>query len=187
MLKIANPQEMEPRFLEKVDLSEVLFFRLQPGEDLFKRIVEVCKENKIERAMILSAIGSLCDVAFRDLKTGIDLPVNVDKTNLMKEYGPFDVNVDKTNLMKEYGPFELLTLEGNIFPLVGEFGALKHGDLVVHLHATLGMAYGNVFGGHIFEATIFTTTEIFLAKVKNSNVKKKQSAVTGLTEMRADL
>ncbi|MGQ9695291.1 MAG: PPC domain-containing DNA-binding protein [Thermodesulfobacteriota bacterium] len=171
MLKIANPQDMEPRFLEKVDLAEVLFFRLQPGEDLFKRITEVCKENKIERAVILSAIGSLCDVAFRDLKTGIELPVNVDKTNLMKEYGPF----------------ELLTLEGNVFPLVGEFGALKHGDLVIHLHATLGTAYGNVFGGHIFEATIFTTTEIFLAKVKNSDVKKKQSAVTGLTEMRADL
>lgn len=171
MLKITNPEEMEPKFLEQVDLTEVLFFRLQPGEDLFKRIAEVCKENNIQRAMIISAIGSLCDVAFRDLKTGIELPVNVDKTNLMKEYGPF----------------ELLTLEGNVFPLVGDFGALKHGDLVLHLHATLGTAYGNVFGGHLFEATIFTTTEIFLAKVKNSSVKKKQSPVTGLTEMRADL
>lgn len=171
MLKIANPEQMEPRFLEKVDLSEVLFFRLRPGEDLFQRIAAVCKENKMERAMIISAIGSLCDVAFRDLKTGIELPVNVDKTNLMKEYGPF----------------ELLTLEGNVFPLEGTFGALQHGDLVLHLHATLGTAYGNVFGGHLFEATIFTTTEIFLAGVKNSNVKKKQSPVTGLTEMRADL
>jgi predicted DNA-binding protein with PD1-like motif len=125
----------------------------------------------MERAVILSGIGSLCDVAFRDLKTGIELPVNVDKTNLMKEYGPF----------------ELLTLEGSVVPLVGEFGALKHGDLVLHLHATLGTAYGNIFGGHLFEATIFTTTEIFIAKVKNSSVRKKQSTVTGLTEMRTDL
>jgi predicted DNA-binding protein with PD1-like motif len=125
----------------------------------------------MERAVILSGIGSLCDVAFRDLKTGIELPVNVDKTNLMKEYGPF----------------ELLTLEGSVVPLVGEFGALKHGDPVLHLHATLGTAYGNIFGGHLFEATIFTTTEIFIAKVKNSSVKKKQSTVTGLTEMREDL
>ena len=171
MLKIANPEGMEPRFLEKVDLSEVIFTRLRPGEDLFKTLTEVCKENGLERAVILSAIGSLCDVAFRDLKTGIDL----------------SVNVDKTNLMKEYGPFELLTLEGNVVPLVGEFGALKDGDLVLHLHATLGTAYGNVFGGHLFEATIFTTTEIFIAKAKNSAVKKKQSAVTGLTEMRRDL
>jgi predicted DNA-binding protein with PD1-like motif len=167
MLKVPNVEGMEPQFLERVDLSEVYFTRFRPGENLFQRLTEVCKENHFERAVILSAIGSLCDVAFRDLKTGIDL----------------SVNVNKTNLMEEYGPFELLTLEGNIVPLMGEFGALKHGDLVVHLHATLGTAYGNVFGGHLFQATIFTTTEVFLARIKNSNVKKKQSVVTGLTEM----
>jgi len=171
MLKERKFEGIEPMFLEKVDLSEVYFTRFRPGEDLFKRIAEVCKASNMERAVILSGIGSLCDVAFRDLKTGIDLPVNVDKTNLMKEYGPF----------------ELLTLEGSVVPLVGEFGTLKHGDPVLHLHATLGTAYGNIFGGHLFEATVFTTTEIFIAKVKNSSVKKKQSTVTGLTEMRTDL
>ncbi len=162
---------MEPVFTEKVDLSEVYFARLRPGEELFKRITEICKEKNIERGVILSGIGSLCEVGFRDLKTTIDLPVNVDKTNLMEEFGPY----------------ELLTLEGNIVPLVGTFGALKDGDPVVHLHATLGTAYGNLFGGHMFKATIFTTTEIFIAKIKNSSVKKKQSQVTGLTEMRTDL
>ena len=162
---------MEPKFLEKVDLSEVYFTRLQPGEDLFVGIRELCQKNNIDRAVILSAIGSLCDVAFRDLKTGIELPVNVNKTNLMEEYGPF----------------ELLTLEGNVVPLVGEFGDLKDGDLVLHLHCTLGTAYGNLFGGHLFKATIFTTTELFLAKINDSQAKKQQSVVTGLTEMRADI
>jgi len=162
---------MEPKFLEKVDLSEVYFTRLRPGEDLFVGITELCKNNNIERAVILSAIGSLCDVAFRDLKTGIELPVKLDKTNLMEEYGPF----------------ELLTLEGSIVPLVGEFGALKEGDFVLHLHYTLGTAYGTPFGGHLFKATIFTTTELFLARVKNSQVKKKKSVVTGLAEMRTDI
>jgi predicted DNA-binding protein with PD1-like motif len=89
--------------------------------------------------------------------------------------------------MEEYGPYELLTMEGNIVPLVGTFGTLRDGDLVIHLHVTLGTSYGNLFGGHLFKAPIFTTTEIFLAKIKNSNVKKKQSAVTGLTEMRTDI
>lgn len=162
---------MEPMFLDKVDLSEVYFVRFRPGEDLFRRITEVCKEKNVERGVILSAIGSLCEVGFRDLKTGIDLPVNTDKTNLMEEYGPY----------------ELLTLEGSIVPLVGTFGTLKDGDPVVHLHATLGTAYGNLFGGHLFKATVFTTTEIFLANIKNSSVQKKQSAVTGLTEMRTDI
>lgn len=171
MLKGRQFEGMEPRFLEVVDLSEVYFMRFRPGEDLFERITEVAKEKNIERATILSGIGSLCDVALRDLKTGIDLPVNVEKTNLMEEYGPF----------------ELLTLEGNIVPLVGEFGDLKDGDPVIHLHCTLGTAYGNLFGGHLFKATVFTTTELFIAKVKNSQVKKKQGKVTGLTEMRNDI
>ena len=162
---------MEPKFLEKVDLSEVYFTRLRPGENLFTEIAELCKKNNIERAVILSAIGSLCDVAFRDLKTGIELPVKLDKTNLMEAYGPF----------------ELLTLEGNVVPLVGEFGDLKDGDLVLHLHCTLGTAYGSLFGGHLFKATIFTTTEVFLARIKNGQVKKNKSVVTGLTEMRTDI
>ena len=141
------------------------------GEDLFETLAEIIKEKNVERATILPGIGSLCNVVFRDLKIWIDLPANVDKTNLMEEYGPF----------------ELLTLEGNVVPLVGEFGNLKDGDPVMHLHCTLGTAYGNLFGGHLFKATVFTTTELFLAKVKNSEVKKKQSTVTGLTEMRTDI
>ena len=171
MFKDKKFEELEPRFVEAVDLSEAYFMRFRPGEDLFERIKDVAKEKSIERATILSGIGSLCDVAFRDLKTGIDLPVNLDKTNLLEEYGPF----------------ELLTLEGNIVPLVGEFGDLKDGDPVIHLHCTLGTAYGNLFGGHLFKATVFTTTELFIAKVKNSQVKKKQGTVTGLTEMRTDI
>ena len=171
MFKDKKFDGLEPRFVEVVDLSEVYFMRFRPGEDLFERITQVAKEKNIERATILSGIGSLCDVAFRDLKTGIDLPVNVDKTNLMEEYGPF----------------ELLTLEGNIVPLVGEFGDLKDGDPVIHLHCTLGTANGNLFGGHLFKATVFTTTELFIANVKNSKVKKKQGTVTGLTEMRTDI
>ena len=171
MFKDREFKGLEPRFIEKVDLSEVYFTRFRPGEDLFGRMTEVVKEQGIEQGVVLSGIGSLCDVAFRDLKTGIDLPVNVDKTNLMEEYGPY----------------ELLTLEGNIVPLVGEFGGMKDGDPVIHLHCTLGMSYGNLFGGHLFQATVFTTTEIMLAKVKNSQVKKTQGTVTGLTEMRNDL
>ena len=171
MFKDRKFEGMEPQFAEKVDLSNVIFARIRPGEDLFGRLGEVVKENGMERAVVISAIGSLCDVAFRDLKTGIDLPCNVTKTNLMEEYGPF----------------ELLTLEGNVVPLVGEFGDMKDGDPVIHLHCTLGTAYGSLFGGHLFQATVFTTTEIFLAEVKDSQVRKKQSTVTGLTEMRTDL
>ena len=48
--------------------------------------------------VVLSGIGSLQDVTMRDLKDGIGLPINLDKTNEI-------VNA---------GPFELLSLEGSV-------------------------------------------------------------------------
>jgi predicted DNA-binding protein with PD1-like motif len=64
---------------------------------------------------------------------------------------------------------------------------LKDRDLVLHLRATLGTPYGNIFGGHLFEATILTDKEILICRTKNSTVKKEQIAVTELTEERKDL
>jgi predicted DNA-binding protein with PD1-like motif len=150
------------RFLDRIDLSETFVTRLRPGEDLFERITEIYKENGMEQMVIVSAIGSVKDVEFRDLKTGIDLPVIIDKTNLMIEHGPF----------------ELLSLEGNVVPMDGQ--------PVLHLHAILGASYGQVIGGHLFKATIFTTTELWFAKVKGTKVHKDRSPLTGLTEMNVE-
>lgn len=173
MSEQARFEGMEPRFLEKVDLSEVYFTRLQPGDDLFKRIPEICREVGMERAVILSGIGSVRDVAFADPKPGVDIPI---------------VNFnDLFNVIEEKGPFELLTLTGNVMPLVGTFGDLKEGDLVLHAHVTLSSQYGQTIGGHLRKATVWTTCELFLAKVKDSRVRKKKSTVTGLAEMRTDL
>jgi hypothetical protein len=151
------------RFLDKIDLSETFVTRLRPGEDLFERITEIYKENGMEQMVVLSAIGSLQDVEFRDLKTGIELPVVLDKTNLMVHHGPF----------------ELLSLEGNVVPMDGQ--------PVLHLHVILGESQGQVIGGHLFKAKVFTTTELWFAKVKGTKVHKDKSSVTGLTEMNVEL
>ena len=161
----------EPRFLETVDLSDVRFVRFQPKDDLFQMVRETVKAAGWERAVILSGIGSLYEVTFIDPKAAIELPVNKDK-----------VNVIEMN-----GPFELMSLEGNVVPLVGEFADMKEGDPVLHLHALLGHLDGRITGGHMIRAKVFTTTELFLAHIQESKVKKKQSDVTGLTEMRDDL
>jgi predicted DNA-binding protein with PD1-like motif len=163
---------MEPRFCEKVDLSEVYFMRFQPHDEIMEKIKEFCKANDIERAVILSGIGSVYDAAFIDPKSGAEIPIEREK---------------HLNVVEEWGPFELQTLEGNLVPLHGEFRDMKHGDLVPHIHATLGTRYGEITGGHLIRAKVFTTTEIFIAKIKGSKVKKKQSSVTALAEMRADL
>lgn len=165
-------ESAEPRFCEKVDLSEVYFMRFHPHDEIMEKLKEFCKQNNIERMVILSGIGSVYDVAFIDPKSGAEIPINREK---------------HLNVVEDWGPFELQTLEGNIFPLYGEFGDMKHGDLVFHIHGTFGSKYGELTGGHLIRAKVFTTCEVFLAKIKGSKVQKKKSPVTALAEMRDDL
>lgn len=164
---------MEPRFIEKVDLSEVIFTRFHPGDDLFAILTQTVKEQGWQRAVIVSGIGSLCDCVFVAPKAEFTIPVKPAE------------NLNKVELK---GPFELMSIEGNIVPQDGEFGPLKNDDPVLHVHCLLSAgSEGLVYGGHMIGAKVFTTTEIFIANIKNSNVKKKHSEVTNLNEMRADL
>ena len=166
---ITNP---DPRFVEKVDLNEVIFTRFHPGDDLFRVLVKTVKDQGWERAVIISGIGSLEDVVFVAPKPAFKIPVQP---------------AENLNKIEMKGPFELMSIEGNIVPLVGEFGNLKHGDPVLHIHCLLSHGSGELTGGHMVAAKVFTTTEIFIANIKGSNVKKKKSDVTGLMEFRNDV
>lgn len=166
------PVKADPRFFEKVDLSEVLLTRFHPGDDLFPTLVKTVKDQGWERAVVLSGIGSLEDVVFVAPKPAFTIPVKP---------------AENLNKIEMKGPFELMSIEGNIVPLVGEFGPMKHGDPVLHVHCLLSHGSGELTGGHMIAAKVFTTTEIFIANVKHSNVKKAKSDVTGLLEFRNDL
>jgi len=148
-------------FVEEVKIDGVILSRLMPDEDLFTALKKIAKDYGVERGVILSAIGSLKNVAIRNVKTNIDVPVKLENTNEMEEAGPF----------------ELLSLEGNIFPSEND------GDLMIHLHVTLGSPSGNVMGGHLVKATIFTTGEIVIGKIEGSSVYKAKSDMTGLMEL----
>lgn len=148
-------------FAEKVKMNEIILCRLMPEEDLFTALKRIARDYGVERGVILSAIGSLKNVVFRNVKTNIDVPVKLEDTNEMEEAGPF----------------ELLSLEGNIFPSEND------GDSIIHLHVMLGSPSGNVMGGHLFKATVFTTAEIVVGKIEGSSVYKAKSNVTGLMEL----
>lgn len=164
---------MEPRFAENVDLSQVVFTRFQPGDNFMARLVQTVSDQGWERAAILSGIGSLRDVAFVAPRPGLGLPINP---------------AGGLTPIKLAGPFELLSIEGNLVPQHGAFAANQPGDPVLHVHCILSSGeQGLVQGGHLLAATVFTTVEIFIARVQGSRVKKSASAVTGLNEMRADL
>ena len=121
-----------------------------PGEDLFAGLIKIAKDYRIERGVILSAIGSLKDVVFVNVRPHTGIPV---KTEDMIE-------------IEEAGPFELLSLEGNFF------ASQEDGEPVIHLHAILGTSSGAVTGGHLLKATVFTTAEIIVGTVAGSSVYK---------------
>jgi predicted DNA-binding protein with PD1-like motif len=151
---------LEGPFVQKVDLAGLYVARFTPGQDLFGRLTEIMGQHDLERVVVLSGIGSLQDVTMRDLKDGIGLPINLDKTNEI-------VNA---------GPFELLSLEGSVVPM--------DGNPIIHLHGVMGMPDGSVIGGHLFEGTVFSTLELFIAGVGGTDLRKQPSSTTGLNEYR---
>ena len=153
---------MHKRFIETIGLGQTYLARLMPGDNLFEKLGELLSQRGLQRVVILSAIGSLREVSFRDLQEGISLPIDLEKTNLIEREGPF----------------ELLSLEGNVVPMDGK--------PVIHLHALLGTPQGEVIGGHLFQATVFSTLEIIFAEISKSGVVKRRSQTTNLTEMSTD-
>ena len=148
-------------FVEAAKMDEVILCRLMPEEDLFAGLIKIAKDYAIERGVILSAIGSLKNVVFVNVRPHTSIPV---KTEDMVE-------------IEDAGPFELLTLEGNFFP------SQEDGEPVIHLHAILGTSSGSVSGGHLLKATVFTTAEIIIGSIAGSSVYKAMSDVTRRMEL----
>jgi len=152
---------MHKPFTEEVRIDRVILSRLMPGEDLFTSLKKIAKDHGIERGVILSAIGSLTNVVFVNVRPHTGIPVKAED---MIE-------------IEEAGPFELLSLEGNFFP------SQEAGEPVIHLHAILGTSSGAVTGGHLLKATVFTTAEIILGSLAGSSVYKAKSDMTQRMEL----
>jgi predicted DNA-binding protein with PD1-like motif len=148
-------------FAEEVKIDGVIISRFMPDEDLFESLKKIAKDHGIQRGVILSAIGSVKNVVFVNVRSHAGLPVK--KEDMMEAEQP--------------GPFELLSLEGNFFP------SQEDGEPVIHLHAILGTSSGPVIGGHLLKATVFATVEIILGSVAGSSVYKGKSDVTGRMEL----
>ena len=132
--------------------------RLLPGDELAQGIIQLMQEVPVERAVVLSGVGSLRDVVLRDAKEGAQLPITPEQVNTVELAGPF----------------ELVSLQGMIVP--GENGPF------CHLHASLGAEDGRVWGGHLLGGTVFSTVELLLGELVGLTVVKRHSEETGLPE-----
>jgi predicted DNA-binding protein with PD1-like motif len=130
--------------------------KIRPGESLVDGIKALVDKEKIQSAVILSAIGSVKNVHLKDIKSGAKLPITSARL--------------VTHEIE--GPLELLGLTGNIVP-----GADDKPDC--HLHIMASKASGDVIGGHMFNAEVFATCEIVLVELILGGVERQLSKTGG--------
>ena len=130
--------------------------KILPGESLVGRISDLINAEKIQSAVILSAIGSVRNVRLKDIKSGARLPITPARL--------------VTHEIE--GPLELLGLTGNIVPA-------ENDGLDCHLHIMASKASGGVVGGHMFDAEVFATCEIVLVEAILDGVERHVSKEGG--------
>ena len=130
--------------------------KILPGESLVGRISDLINAEKIQSAVILSAIGSVRNVRLKDIKSGARLPITPARL--------------VTHEIE--GPLELLGLTGNIVPA-------ENDGLDCHLHIMASKASGDVVGGHMFDAEVFATCEIVLVEAILDGVERHVSKEGG--------
>ena len=121
---------------------------LDPGDEVIACLKKLAEAERIGLAS-MTGIG-----AVRDAVIGyLDLD---QKQYLKREFGPESM--------------ELVSLIGNMARLDGE--------PVAHCHVTLGDREMRTFGGHLFEATVSVTVEIFM-RVFEGEVSREFNADFG--------
>lgn len=130
--------------------------KIVPGESLVGRISELINTEKIQSAVILSAIGSVKNVRLKDIKSGAKLPITSARL--------IDHEIE--------GPLELLGLTGNVVPNANN-------ELDCHLHIMASKASGDVVGGHMFDAEVFATCEIVLVELIVDGIERHLSKSGG--------
>ncbi len=139
-------------------LSRVVAFRLGPGTDLLKALIEIVQQENIESGLVLSGAGSLSQVTLRNVRL---FPENFPIQDRNRIYTP----------KKE--PLELLSLTGNI--------ARRDGEVSIHGHITIssGLDDGLAYGGHLIEGcTVFTYCEVAIAELTGLRMKRQTDAET---------
>jgi len=130
--------------------------KILPGESLVDCIKALVNTEKIQSAVILSAIGSVKNISLKDIKSGAKLPIT--SARLITH--------------EVEGPLELLGLTGNIVP--GEDNQVD-----CHLHIMASKASGDVIGGHMFNAEVFATCEIVLVELVLEGIDRHLSKTGG--------
>jgi len=132
--------------------GRIIAARLLPGSNFMQGIVEVCNKHNIKNGVLLSAIGSFKRTVFLD-------PIAIPEKKAGYGYGD-PIAVD--------GPIELLSAAGLIC----------HGDegeVILHVHATMCLADGKAFGGHVMDegTEVLLTADIIIQEVEGIDMVRR--------------
>ncbi len=132
--------------------NDIISIRMEEGEDFFESLKTVCKNYKLESAVILNGIGML-----RNVTIG---------------YWNGEKYVNET--VEE--PVELVSMQGNIGTTEND------GDPIIHIHIAVAKPDHILIGGHFVSGTVNNTNEIFIKKLENIVLlrKKDKNGLMGL-------
>ena len=120
----------------------LLFIRFDNHENFFEALKDTLKNTGIRSGVVINGIGMLRDF----------------------ELGWFNIQAMRYEKHSFSVPHELLSLQGNI--------ALKDNETFVHLHASLAGPSHECVGGHLFNATVCNTAELFIQKAETLSLKR---------------
>ncbi|TQR19682.1 PPC domain-containing DNA-binding protein [Psychrobacillus vulpis] len=133
--------------------------RIVYGTDLLEGIEQLCEDNNIEYATIISCFGSFQRSGFVYL---------VPKDNSI-------IGVGYNDLVVKEGPIEFLQGTGIV--------CKREGEYETHFHGTMCDQVGNVFGGHFIKGeTPVITVDLVLAEVKGMEFQRKFDPETGANQ-----
>ncbi len=139
---------------------------IKPGDQLTDSIEAICRQHAVETAVITSVIGTVEELYLRNPRDLTTLPIR-------QEHEWAD-EIDTVMLRRK---MEILSIQGNV--------TTYEGKLWAHCHGLFSEAGGQVRGGHVFRATIWSQGEIFLQELLDVRIDREHDVeVTGLPQIR---
>lgn len=146
--------------------GRIIAASLKPGDQLTDGIEQVCQDNGVVTAVILSVVGTIEEIYLRNPRDTTTLPIH-------HEHEWAD-DIDTVVLRRK---MEILSIQGNV--------TTYEGKLWAHCHGLLSEAGGQVRGGHVFRATIWSQGEVFVQELLDLRIDRERDlAVTGLPQIR---
>ena len=142
--------------------KSVNLLRLDHGQKLVAALTEYCRKKNISSGMIIGIIGSLESVRLAKPRENIK-ELGVDK-GFGHDYEEFE------------GPWSVLSGQGSIS--VFEKEKMFH----IHLALSTPKVGGTIIGGHLVEADVWNTLEIYIGEL-NYKLKREFDPRIGMSAL----